>query len=99
MTIDKDQFVEALNRSLDGRGRVYVLRLEQDWYYVGWTEQLPHRLFQHFNGRGSAMTKAFPPIEVVDVVVGGKDKEREVVARYLEQGYAVKGGHDCCVPQ
>jgi predicted GIY-YIG superfamily endonuclease len=101
MTLTKELFIESLNHQLDGKGRVYVLRLEQDYYYIGWTEQLGHRLFKHFNNDGCAMTKAFKPIEVVDIYVGNKLKESEIVLKYrdLYGKDKVKGAGDTRVPK
>jgi len=85
MTITKDQFIEALNRQQDSRGRVYVLLLEHDCYYIGWTENIGHRLNNHFRGKGSAVTKTLNPIKVVDIYIGDKRKEHAVYDDYRER--------------
>lgn len=45
---------------------IYVLKLEDNCYYVGKSDNLQARLQDHFNGNGSAWTKRHPPIEVVE---------------------------------
>jgi predicted GIY-YIG superfamily endonuclease len=44
---------------------LYIIRLSEDKYYVGQTNNINKRLSQHFNGNGSSWTKRYPPIEVL----------------------------------
>lgn len=55
---------------------VYVLRLQGDHYYVGTTENLSKRLHDHFHGHGSAWTQLNRPECVVEVVPGGREREK-----------------------
>ena len=54
---------------------VYTLKLENDCFYVGYSENLNRRLFQHFNGEGSKWCKLHKPIELVNAQLGGKAEE------------------------
>lgn len=45
--------------------KVYVLRLENDRYYVGKTHDVETRYADHLNGRGTTWTKLYKPIELV----------------------------------
>lgn len=54
---------------------VYILKLEDDCYYVGYSENLNRRLSQHFNGDGSKWTKLHKPVKLMGVMVGGKSEE------------------------
>jgi len=93
---EKKYMLSMLNKALDGKGRVYVLRLEDDYYYVGWTEDLPHRLSVHFKGRGSAVTKAHKALEVIDVRPGNKATEKAIYEDYRARyGRKVRGSYDC----
>ena len=47
---------------------IYVLKLENNKYYVGKTNNIDFRLEQHFNYGGSKWTKIHKPIEVVEMV-------------------------------
>ena len=47
---------------------IYVLRLEDDKYYVGKTTNPKYRISTHFKEGGSAWTKMYKPIEVVEIV-------------------------------
>lgn len=47
---------------------IYILRLEQDKYYVGKTSNPDFRIDSHFNSEGSAWTKLYKPIEVLDII-------------------------------
>jgi predicted GIY-YIG superfamily endonuclease len=46
---------------------LYVLKLEDDCYYVGKTEALKHRLGRHFSGQGASWTRLHKPVSVVDI--------------------------------
>ena len=59
----------------------YVLKLEQDKYYIGKTSNLDHRLENHFNGKGSEATKKYPPIECIRTYEGDREKECTLYAR------------------
>jgi predicted GIY-YIG superfamily endonuclease len=42
---------------------VYVLKLEHNKFYVGWSERgYQERVQEHFDGIGSAWTQEHPPI-------------------------------------
>ena len=43
---------------------VYVIKLENDKWYVGQTQSLDTRLKQHFNGSGAMFTQLYQPIEL-----------------------------------
>jgi cellular nucleic acid-binding protein len=47
---------------------IYILKLTNEKYYVGKTKKPSTRLNEHFNGIGSAWTKKYPPIELVEFV-------------------------------
>lgn len=56
---------------------LYVLKLQQDKWYVGITSQTPEkRLQEHLNGRKSYWTEQYTPIKIVQTVdLGDLDKE------------------------
>lgn len=60
-----------------GKAYVYVLKLEDDCIYTGFTENLMERLHNHFTASGSAWTRLHPPVEVMHVLEGDKGVERE----------------------
>ena len=64
---------------------VYILHLEGDHYYVGYTTQrsFPWRMQAHFNGEGSTWTRLHKPLKVLETMPGGKDTEREETLRMM----------------
>jgi predicted GIY-YIG superfamily endonuclease len=46
---------------------VYALRLQSDKYYIGKSADIDHRTTIHFNGKGSAFTKLYNPIGLIEV--------------------------------
>lgn len=67
---EKHQDIDYQEKYKDFYGipSVYILKLEGDRYYVGYTENLPARLNSHFNNDGSIYTKKFKPISVVKII-------------------------------
>ena len=47
---------------------IYILGLQVGKYYIGKSYHPEKRIDQHFNGTGSAWTKKYPPISIVDVI-------------------------------
>jgi predicted GIY-YIG superfamily endonuclease len=79
---------------------VYVLRLEDDCYYIGSSYNLNQRLSQHWGGSGAKWTRLHKPVEVIEVVYpAGKTTENDTTKRYMEKFGAdkVKGGSWCRV--
>ncbi len=76
---------------------VYILRLEQDKYYVGSTDHLNSRLFQHYNNKGSNWTKKYKPIKIVGIKIGNRETETKVtLAMMKKHGIEnVRGGGYC----
>ena len=50
---------------------VYVLECHGGRFYIGVSQNLSHRFAQHFNRRGSQMTRTYRPLRVVEVIFGG----------------------------
>jgi len=46
---------------------IYILRLEEEKYYVGKTNNPEFRLDSHFNANGSEWTKLYKPINIVEI--------------------------------
>lgn len=44
---------------------IYVLKLEDEKYYVGKTSNISNRFTQHIDGAGAAWTKKYKPIEMI----------------------------------
>ena len=45
---------------------VYVLRLKEDKYYVGYTADMKERMYKHFTGTGAKWTQKYPPVEIAE---------------------------------
>ena len=79
---------------------VYVLRLEDDCYYIGSSYTLNQRLAQHWSGNGAKWTRLHKPLEVVQVIYPAeKTTENETTQTYMQKYGAdkVKGGSWCRV--
>jgi hypothetical protein len=80
---------------------LYVLRLEDDCYYVGMSYNLNFRFGQHFSGVGAKWTRLHRPVEVVRVIYPATEEgiENKVTLEYIDLYGAdrVKGGSYCKV--
>lgn len=75
----------------------YVLSLEEDKWYVGFSTQLNKRLAQHIQGKGANWTKVYLMTGLVEVRVG--NVEKELTLEYM-QNYGwenVRGSSWCQV--
>jgi predicted GIY-YIG superfamily endonuclease len=79
---------------------IYVLKLENNKYYVGSTYNLNFRYAQHFCGAGAKWTKINKPISIEAVFPNAqKGLENKVTLEYIEK-YGkdnVRGGSYCQV--
>jgi predicted GIY-YIG superfamily endonuclease len=62
LILENEIFHERYNYS--GIGNVYVLRLINDKYYIGYTEHYCDRMHSHFSGQGSEWTKENKPVAI-----------------------------------
>jgi len=77
-------------------GTVYVLKLEGDRYYIGFTQDLPHRLTKHFAHKGALWTQKYQPLSLVDVYYDVPEfVEHRITKIYIERyGHKkVRGGN------
>ena len=47
---------------------IYVLKLEQDKYYIGKTKNSLKRITNHFRGKTTAWTSKYRPISVIEII-------------------------------
>ena len=95
-------FPKSMAASSSTSGYIYVLKLQGDeihehYYYVGFTQDVNKRMYDHFHGSGAEWTKLHPPICVLEIVEGDKSEERpktiEVMKKY---GWARTRGYCWC---
>ena len=77
---------------------IYVLKLEQEKYYIGKTNNPQFRLDSHFNSNGSEWTKKYKPINVLEIIPNcdAYDEDKYTI-KYMEK-YGinnVRGGSFC----
>lgn len=57
---------------------IYILRLKNECWYVGYAENVSKRVRQHVEGKGSSWTQLNPVEDVQWIMEGTKETEREV---------------------
>ena len=80
-------------------GHVYVLALEGNNFYVGWSAQVEGRIASHFLGAGARWTMKHKSVSVVSVQPGSKVLESCVtISLMCKHGWEhVRGGNWTCV--
>lgn len=78
---------------------IYILKLENNKYYIGRTEKNPEfRIQQHIDGNGSAWTEKYKTLEIIDIIeTDSKYDEDKYTIEYMEK-YGidnVRGGSYC----
>ncbi len=74
---------------------IYILQLEKGKYYVGKTINPYFRLGSHFNSNGSAWTKKYKPIKMVELIPNCDDYDEDKYTRIFMDKYGinnVRGG-------
>lgn len=81
---------------------IYVLRLQHAKYYVGSSDVPEDRIVSHFTSHGSAWTRKYPPIDLVQITKGNAFDEDKVTKQMMHQHGIdnVRGGSYCqvCLP-
>ena len=65
---------------------IYILKLEQNKYYVGLTKYPESRIQEHFNGTGSAFTKLYKPLLIIkQIQTYDRYDEDKIVKQYMSK--------------
>lgn len=79
---------------------IYTLRLINNKFYVGYTDNLDKRMCEHFTGNGSLWTKKYVPIDVYHVEIEKHRWHEDFNTLRLMREYDlnnVRGGRWCQV--
>ena len=77
---------------------IYVLKLRYGKYYVGKTSNPLFRVFNHFYSGGSAWTKKYKPVKIVDFALSINDFDEDMYTLEYMKIYGianVRGGSFC----
>ena len=76
---------------------IYILKLENNKYYVGRTKRMNQRTNEHFTGNGSEWTKRHKPVSVISKIDGDVfDEEKYTLMTMQKYGIEnVRGGSYC----
>lgn len=65
---------------------IYILKLEQNKFYVGKTNNPDFRIENHINGEGSAWTKKYKPIQLIELLSNCDDYDEDKYTRmYMDK--------------
>lgn len=68
---------------------IYILKLQQGKYYVGKTTNPSFRIDSHFNANGSAWTKKYAPIKVLELLPDKDDYDEDKYTKIYMDRYGV----------
>jgi hypothetical protein len=74
---------------------IYILKLENDKYYIGKTNNPTFRLENHFNANGSAWTKKYKPIKIEELIPNCDDYDEDKYTKIYMDRFGisnVRGG-------
>lgn len=64
-------FIQYLDETIDNlnlyKNHIYILELERNHYYVGRTNNILTRLYQHFHSQGANYTQKYKPIKIIEI--------------------------------
>ena len=69
---------------------IYVLQLEKNKYYVGKTNNPAFRLENHFNSSGSAWTKKYKPIKLLEIISNCDDYDEDKYTKKYMAKYGIE---------
>lgn len=85
-----------INDILKDKEYIYILLLEENKYYVGYSNNIIERLKAHFTGNGAEWTKKYKPIELIKIYRGDKNNEDIETLNLMKiHGDNVRGGRWC----
>jgi predicted GIY-YIG superfamily endonuclease len=65
---------------------IYVLKCENNKYYIGKTKDIESRYNDHCNGNGSEFTKKYKPIKIIDIIKNADEfEEDKQVKKYMSK--------------
>jgi len=81
------------------KGFVYVLKLQDHCFYVGFSQDLETRIATHFMGKGSQWTRLHPPIGIESIQPGDEAIEQlTTIALMAQRGWEkVRGGRHVAI--
>ena len=75
-----------MNNIDSNKDYIYVLKLVDDRYYIGRSQNIVQRIEDHFSGNGSIYTKRYKPLNVVEIVEEKTiDDEKNKTIEYIEK--------------
>ena len=77
---------------------IYILKLKNNKYYIGKTNNPNFRLKNHFNSNGSVWTKKYKPIKVIDIIENCDNFDEDKYTKIYMDKYGienVRGGSFC----
>lgn len=74
---------------------IYILKLQQDKYYVGKTKYPNFRINEHFNSEATEWTRLYRPIQIIKIIPNCDDYDEDKYTKIYMDRYGidnVRGG-------
>lgn len=69
---------------------IYILKLKNNKYYVGKSQDPERRFIEHLSGSGSAWTQLHHPIEIIEIIQNVDDFEEDKQVKKLMSLHGIK---------
>jgi hypothetical protein len=69
---------------------IYILKLIEDKYYVGKSDNVPKRFMEHVTGNGSAWTKKYNPIAIDKVYKNASKYDEDKYIKIYMENYGIE---------
>jgi len=74
---------------------IYILKLKENKYYIGKSDNVLNRFQQHINGNGSSWTRKYNPISIEKIIENVSSFEEDKITKEYMSKYGidnVRGG-------
>lgn len=79
---------------------IYILLLEKNKWYIGYTDRKDgERFYEHFTGKGAMWTQIYKPVQVMEWREGTMEDENKITLEYMRDygWWNVRGGNYCSI--
>ncbi len=84
-----------IGKNREQKKHTYVIRLIDNKYYVGATDDIPTRYSHHCRGTATKITKLYPPIEIVETFDADIEPELTLYYKSIYGDQNVWGSYWC----
>jgi predicted GIY-YIG superfamily endonuclease len=90
MELEKIQLENEVKGNKDVKTNIYILKLQNDKYYIGKTDNVEKRFLEHVNGKGSTWTQLYKPISVEKIISNSSPFDEDKYVKEYMSKYGIE---------